>query len=76
MTLIQDQEVLLLGTLEHYRGSSARGITLGSPSADLLTRYGHPSQILRMTQGESWVYQSHGVAFQVRDGHVISWLVF
>ena len=76
MTLAQEQEVLMLGTQAHYRGTSVRGIAIGSPGTDLLARYGHPSQILHMAQGESWVYQPHGIAFQLRDSRVISWLVF
>jgi hypothetical protein len=29
-----------------------------------------------MTQGESWVYEAQGIAFQLRDGTVGSWLLF
>jgi predicted 3-demethylubiquinone-9 3-methyltransferase (glyoxalase superfamily) len=29
-----------------------------------------------MTQGESWVYDEYGISFQIRNGKVVSWLLF
>jgi hypothetical protein len=31
---------------------------------------------LELTQGQSWAYDADRIAFQLRDGRVISWLVF
>jgi tetratricopeptide (TPR) repeat protein len=76
MTLSQDEEILLLSTLEAYQGTSARHVAAGSAAQDLLSRYGRPSQILHTTREESWIYEAHGIAFQLRKGHVTSWLLF
>jgi hypothetical protein len=72
----EGKEVRVLVTLEAFTGTSARGIATGSAATDILAAYGRPEQILHMTQGASWSYkQTHGIAFQVRDGQVISWLL-
>ncbi len=76
MTLAQDNEILLVGTLDTYQGSSARGIALGSSAQELLVQYGRPSQVLRTAREESWRYDASGIAFQLRAGKVIAWLLF
>jgi tetratricopeptide (TPR) repeat protein len=58
MTLSQDEEILLLVALEAYRGTTARGIAIGSVAKDVLALYGAPSRILEMTQGKIWVYET------------------
>ena len=76
MTLSRDGEILMIMVQDGYKEASARGITLGSREQDVLARYGAPSRRLEMTQGYNWGYDAHRVAFQLRDGKVISWLVF
>jgi hypothetical protein len=75
-TLSQDGEILMLVLQEGYRGTSARGIAIGSRAQDVLARYGPPTRRLETTQGQSWSYDTHRLAFQMRDGRVISWLLF
>jgi tetratricopeptide (TPR) repeat protein len=75
-TLSQDEEILMIVALEGYRGKSAREVAIGSAGTDVFAHYGRPSRILQMTQGESWVYDAQGIAFQLRDGTVVSWLLF
>jgi hypothetical protein len=62
--------------LQEYRGTSGKGIAIGSKTQDVLARYQVPSAVLPMTQGESWVYEAQGIAFQFRAGKVVSWLLF
>jgi tetratricopeptide (TPR) repeat protein len=76
MTLAQDREVRMIQVREGFLGTSARGITIGSTAREVLARYGSPSRRLELAQGESWGYDAHRLAFQLREGRVISWLVF
>lgn len=76
MTLSQDGEIRMIMVREGFRGASARGVTLGSEARDILAHYGSPSRRLELTQGQSWGYDAYRIAFQLRDGKVISWLVF
>lgn len=72
----QDAEIRVLATPAGYDGESAGGVRPGSTEQKLLSRYGAPSRILDLSQWESWVYEEQGIAFQVRDGTVLSWLLF
>jgi tetratricopeptide (TPR) repeat protein len=76
MTLAQHGEVLMLLVREGYRGTSAQGITLGSPAHDVLARYGPPTRRHELPRGHSWAYDAQRLAFQFRDGQVVSWLRF
>jgi tetratricopeptide (TPR) repeat protein len=76
MTLAQRGEVLMLMARDGYRGSSAQGITLGSLTHDVLRRYGPPTRRHELPRGHSWAYEAQRIAFQFRDGQVISWLRF
>jgi hypothetical protein len=76
MTLSQDGETLMLLVREGYQGTSAQGITIGSTARDVLASYGPPSRRLDMTHGNNWSYDAHRIAFQLRDGKVVSWLVY
>jgi tetratricopeptide (TPR) repeat protein len=76
MTLVQDGEIRMILAREGFRGATARGVAIGSAARDLQASYGQPSRRLELTQGESWIYDGRRVAFQLRDGRVISWLVF
>jgi hypothetical protein len=66
----------MITVLDGYKGKSAQGLTLGSSAQEVLAHYGRPAQILEMAQGESWVYEAQGIAFQFRDQHVITWQLF
>jgi hypothetical protein len=76
MTLAQHGEILMLMVREGYRGTSAQGITLGSPAHDVLARYGPPIRRHELPRGHSWAYDAQRIAFQFRDGQVVSWLRF
>jgi tetratricopeptide (TPR) repeat protein len=76
VTLSQDEEIQMIVALEGYKGKSARGMAIGSGKQDVMAAYGNPSRIVHTTQGVSWVYEAQGIAFQLRQGKVVSWLVF
>jgi hypothetical protein len=76
LTLIHDQEIRMLVTQEGFQGRSVRGIVLGSLEGEVRRQYGAPSRLLHMTQGASWIYDALGIAFQLRDGTVVSWQLF
>jgi tetratricopeptide (TPR) repeat protein len=76
MTLVHNKEIVLIKALEGYRGTSSRGIAIGSAAQDVLTQYGRPSRLLTMPQGETWIYEGQGIAFQFRNKTVVSWLLF
>jgi tetratricopeptide (TPR) repeat protein len=76
MTLSQDDEIKLIVTLDGFGGKSAKGIALGTTEKDVIAAYGAPAQVLEMTQGTTWLYASQGIAFRLRNGKVVSWLLF
>jgi tetratricopeptide (TPR) repeat protein len=77
LVVSQDELVLLLTALEGFTGTSSRGIAPGRTAADVLAAYGRPERIVHMTQGASWSYKkTHGIAFQLRDDTVVSWVLF
>jgi hypothetical protein len=76
MTLAQDGEIRMILVREGFRGASARGVEIGSAARAVLAQYGAPTRRLELTQGQSWGYDAHRLAFQLRDGRVVSWLLF
>jgi tetratricopeptide (TPR) repeat protein len=76
MTLSHLGELLMVGALEGFTGTSAEGVAIGSEAERVRERYGSPGRVLHMTQGASWVYDAHGIAFQLHDGKVVSWWLF
>jgi tetratricopeptide (TPR) repeat protein len=78
MTLVRNGEILMLMARDAYQGSSAQGLKIGSHEADVLARYGPPSRRHELTQGQNWAYDDDAqrITFQLRNGRVVSWLVF
>ncbi|MDH3598274.1 MAG: hypothetical protein OEU26_01400 [Candidatus Tectomicrobia bacterium] len=75
-TLTQDGEVLMIMAGKGYSGKSTQGIALGSQSRDVEASYGLPSRRLATTQGQNLSYDTRGIAFQLHEGKVVSWLLF
>jgi hypothetical protein len=75
-TFAQDEEIVMIFAGSRYRGKSSRDIAVGSTQAEVIDQYRTPSRILKMTQGETWVYDKIGISFQLRQGRVVSWLLF
>jgi tetratricopeptide (TPR) repeat protein len=69
------EKIRMIIAQEGFVGHSARGIAIGSAEAEVRTQYGHPSRIVPTAQGVSWIY-AQGIAFQMREGKVVSWQVF
>jgi tetratricopeptide (TPR) repeat protein len=76
LTLSHLGEIMMMGTLEGFKGTSVKGIALGSTAKYVRERYGSPSRVLPMTQGTNWVYDAHGIVFQLHDDRVVSWWLF
>lgn len=76
MTLSQVNDILMIVVPDGYVGKSARGISIGVSEKEVLARYGTPSKVLNMTRGTSLVYYPLGITFQLREGKVVSWLLF
>jgi tetratricopeptide (TPR) repeat protein len=76
VTLSQRDEVKLIITSDGFKGRTEKGITVGSAQKDVFSAYGGPNKVLDMTQGQSWVYDSQGIVFHLRDGKVVSWILF
>jgi len=61
---------------EGFQGATASGIRIGSAAQEVLAHYGAPARRVELTQGQSWAYDAHRIAFQLRDGRIVSWLLF
>ncbi len=76
MTLSHKQTIQMIGAVEGYEGATVKGIRLGHTDEEVQHRYGRPDRILQTTHDASWVYETSGIAFQLRNQQVISWLLF
>jgi hypothetical protein len=76
LLLVQDGEIRMILVREGYAGKSVRGLTIGSAADEVRTRYGSPARQVELTQGHSWGYDTQRIAFQLRDGKVVSWLLY
>jgi tetratricopeptide (TPR) repeat protein len=76
VTLSQDEKILLLSIPGSYTEKSAQGISIGDSEKDVHRKYGNPTQKLYTPKGESWIFSSNDIAFQLKDGCVVSWLLF
>ena len=76
LLLVQEGEIRMIFIREGYRGTSTRGLTIGSAADEVRVRYGLPTRQVELTQGHRWSYDTQRIAFQLRDGKVISWLLF
>jgi hypothetical protein len=72
----QAVDTLMLMVGAGYPGTSTYGIRIGSQANEVQARYGGPSRRVELPSGQSWAYDAHRIAFQLRDGQVVSWLVF
>jgi tetratricopeptide (TPR) repeat protein len=76
LLLVRDGEIRMILVREGYAGRSARGLTIGRAADEVRERYGSPTRQVELTQGHSWSYDTQRIAFQLRNGKVISWLLF
>lgn len=75
-TLTRSGQVVMAMAHQGYRGQSVRGIRLGSPGQQVLASYGQPSRRLSILDGQTWGYDPQGIAFQLKDNRVVSWLIY
>lgn len=75
-TVAQDRIVHMIQVQPSYRGATALGIRIGDHEDTIRARYGPPTRILPMRNGQSWGYDVSGIAFQLRQAKVVSWLIY
>lgn len=76
ITLSQDDEILLLSVPESYSKSSSLGISAGDSEEEVYEKYGIPTQILETAECTNLIFSSQGISFHLREGKVLSWLLF
>jgi hypothetical protein len=76
MVVSREDEITRLSVSPPFLGQTAKGIALGFGQKDLLAKYGRPSGTSLSSGGEAWVYSRLGIAFDIRDGKVVSWILF
>ncbi len=67
---------VMLRTLPGYTGKTSQGISLGSPTEDIQEKYGHPTRRMEGQEGQFLTYEAERIVFQVKDGHVLSWMLY
>jgi len=72
----REDEIVRLAVSGPFHGQTAKGLALGAEGKNLTGLYGSPPTVLPSTAGETWVYPAQGIAFVVRDGKVVSWILF
>lgn len=72
----QNDQIILMSAAAPFGGKTAAGLGLGALPKDLIALYGRPATGLSMSLGDAWVYPSRGISFVLRDGKVVSWIVF
>ena len=76
LALWKDKKIQMIVVQAGFDGRSAHGIAIGSAEADVRAHYGMPTRVVTMTQGTSWIYETQGIAFRLRQGQVVSWQVW
>lgn len=75
-TLTRSGEIIMAMAHPDYPGQSGHGIRVGSSGHDVLASYGPPTRRLLTTNGQSWSYDARGIAFQLTNHRVVSWLIY
>ncbi|MFV2056277.1 MAG: tetratricopeptide repeat protein [Thiohalomonadales bacterium] len=75
-TILESDAIRLIRVSKQYRGVSKRGIKIGDGAGPVKSAYGNPAMTIKTTAGDSWVYPSNGISFQIKDNKVISWLIY
>ena len=74
--IFREDEVVCLVASAGFRGQTAKGVALRTGQNDLLAKYGRPSSVCPSSGGNAWVYAGQGISFIVREGQVVSWILF
>lgn len=57
--------------------STAKGVSIGTPVAEMKEKYGQPSTIVPAVQGQYYLYKNVNILFKTDpDGHVAYWVLF
>jgi tetratricopeptide (TPR) repeat protein len=75
-TITEGEEIRVLLADTGYGGKSKYGVKIGDDQNSVVRAYGIPSMNLTTTQGNSMVYYNAGITFQLRNGKVVSWVIY
>jgi len=75
-TVLEKDAIRLIHVSNSFIGVSKRGIKIGDGIEPLKSAYGNPAMHIKTTFGDSWVYPSNGISFQIKNNKVVSWLVY
>lgn len=75
-TITEGDEITVLFAGSGYNGETMHGVKIGDRQDAVITAYGQPAMDLDTTQGHSLVYSKQGITFQLREGKVVSWLIY
>jgi tetratricopeptide (TPR) repeat protein len=76
MVVSQDGGVMLIVAGQGSQEKTSRNIRATSGEEEVLTLHGRSFEVQATTGGKNMIYKEQGVAFRIRDGKVVSWLVF
>jgi tetratricopeptide (TPR) repeat protein len=74
--IAEGDEIRLLIAEKSYSGNSKLGLKIGSTRSSVISTYGKPAMELKTSQGASMIFPEMGITFQMRNHHVVSWLVY
>jgi predicted Zn-dependent protease len=71
-----DDVVILLSSTAFYRGETGAGLRSGDEADDVKGEYGSPDSTAIVGDRAVWRYDIPGMAFRIRDGRILSWMIF
>ncbi|KPJ91477.1 MAG: hypothetical protein AMJ53_11575 [Gammaproteobacteria bacterium SG8_11] len=75
-TVTEGEEIRVLLADTGFGGTTKYGVKIGDHQNAVIKAYGIPSMNLTTTQGSSLVYYDEGITFQLRNGKVVSWIIY
>lgn len=74
---MEGRRIGTLSTDRTFKGSTAKGVRIGSPLASLGQLYGSADRIVPSRQGAYYVYNTAGIVFEVNGmGKITGWYIF
>lgn len=71
------QQTTFICTQSAYTGKSAQGIAIGAPEELVKEKYGQPTEILNVLNGNYYIYKKTKIAFHISaTGKVVKWFLY
>ncbi|HSG96465.1 MAG: hypothetical protein GWP60_05665 [Gammaproteobacteria bacterium] len=71
-----EDEIVIVTSTANYQGETGAGLRSGDDADKVKSQYGAPDATSIVGDRVVWQYSNSGIAFRIRDRHVLSWLVF